>query len=72
MYGCHKTFSSLTKIKQVIGEKAEREKLSSDLKTLALNTKHQARKQGVILDSDLNFETHIMLFVSVFKNASAL
>src|SRR4029434_4279009 len=36
-----------------------REKLSAHLKTLALNTKHQARNLGVILDSDLNFETHI-------------
>src|SRR4029434_4984512 len=43
----------------VIGEKNERENLSAHLKTLALNTKHQARNLGVILDSDLNFETHI-------------
>ena len=43
----------------VIGEKNEREKLTAHLKTLALNTKHQARNLGVILDSDLNFETHI-------------
>ena len=46
----------------VIGEKAEREKLSAHLKTLALNTKHQARKLGVIFDSDLNFETHIIKY----------
>src|SRR4029434_542678 len=61
MYGCHKTFSSSTKIKQVldIGEKNEKEKLSAHLKTLALNTKHQARNLGVIFDSDLNFESHI-------------
>ena len=43
----------------VIGEKNEREKLTAHLKTQALNTKHQARNLGVILDSDLNFETHI-------------
>ena len=43
----------------VICEKAKREKLSEHLKTLALNTKHQARNLGVIFDSDLNFETHI-------------
>src|SRR4029434_8739295 len=35
----------------VIGEKNEREKLTAHLKTLALNTKHQARNLGVILDS---------------------
>ena len=43
----------------IIGDKAEREKLSAHLKTLALNTKHQARNLGVIFDADLNFETHI-------------
>ena len=41
----------------VIGEKAERERLSVHLETLALNTKYQARNLGVILD--LNFETYI-------------
>ena len=36
----------------VIGEKAEREKLSAHLETLAPNTKHQARNPGVMLHSE--------------------
>ena len=43
----------------VIGEKAKRERLSAHLKTLALNTKYQARNLGVIFDADLNLENHI-------------
>ena len=43
----------------VIGEKAERERLSAHLQKLALNTKFQARNLGVIFDPDLNFETYI-------------
>ena len=39
--------------------KNDREKLSLHLKSLKLNTSDQARNLGVILDSDLNFETHI-------------
>ena len=52
MYGWH-NFLQLNQDKTevlVIGEKAEREKLSAHLKTLALNTKHQARNLGVIFD----------------------
>ena len=40
-------------------KKKEREKLSAHLKTLALNTKHQARNLGVIFDSDLNIFYHL-------------
>ena len=47
-------------------KKKEREKLSAHLKTLALNTKHQARNLGVIFDSDLNFETQIK---NIFKTS---
>ena len=59
MYGCH-NFLQLNQDKTevlVVGEKAEREKLSAHLKTLALNTKHQA---SVIFESDQNFETYII------------
>ena len=43
----------------IIGERAERAKLSAHLKTQEIDTKCQVKNLGVILDSDLNFENHI-------------
>ena len=43
----------------IIGNKTDREKLSTHLKSLSLNTTDEARNLGVVLDSDLNFESHI-------------
>lgn len=43
----------------IFGSKKKRENFSSVLKGFSLNATNQARNLGVILDSDLNFESHI-------------
>ena len=43
----------------VIGEKAEREKLSDHLKLSAINTKEQVKNLGFIIDLDLSFQYYI-------------
>lgn len=43
----------------VIGAEAQREKLNSKLKSLALSPRHQAKNLGVIIDIDLIFEAFI-------------
>ena len=43
----------------IIGNREEREKLSNHMKTLDFSPKDKARNLGVIIDSDLSFESHI-------------
>ena len=42
----------------IIGNREEREKLSNHMKTLDFSPKDKARNLGVIIDSDLSFESH--------------
>ena len=43
----------------IIGNKTDRERLSTHLKSVSLNSTNQAKSLGVVVDSDLNFESHI-------------
>ena len=43
----------------LIGKKADREHLAAHLSTISLNSTHQVKNLGVILDSNLTFESHI-------------
>ena len=43
----------------ITGTKSGRDSLAAHLKTRSLDTKNQVRNLGVILDSDLKFESHI-------------
>ena len=43
----------------LIGKKADREQLAKHLSTISLNSTHQVKNLGVILDSNLTFESHI-------------
>ena len=43
----------------IIGDREEREKLSNHMKTLDFSPKDKARNLGVIIDSELSFESHI-------------
>ena len=43
----------------LIGKKADREHLAEHLSTISLNSTHQVKNLGVILDSNLTFESHI-------------
>ena len=49
----------------IIGNKTEREKLSAHMKTLAFDPKYKARNLGVIIDSDLCFESHIKNVIKI-------
>ena len=43
----------------VFGAKEERLKVSTQLQSIMLKTTNQARNLGVVMDSDLNFNSHI-------------
>ena len=43
----------------VFGSKEEHLKVSAQLQSVTLKTTDQARNLGVIMDSDLNFSSHI-------------
>ena len=49
----------------IIGNKIESEKLSAHMKTLAYDPKCKARNLGVIIDSDLCFESHIKNVIKI-------
>ena len=61
-YWMHQSFLQLNRDKTeviVFGAKDERLKVSSQLHSVMLKTTNQARNLGVIMDSDLNFNSHI-------------
>ena len=47
----------------VFGAKEERLKVSAQLQSVMLKTSNQARNLGVIMDSDLNFNSHIKTII---------
>ena len=58
----HQSFLQLNRDKTeviVFGAKDERLKVSTQLQSVMLKTTNQARNLGVIMDSDLNFNSHI-------------
>ena len=62
MIGCVRVFFQLNKDKTeiiIFGSKEERLKVSAQLQSVMLETTDQARNLGVIMDSDLNFSSHI-------------
>ena len=50
----------------VFGARDEQLKVSAQLKSVMLESRHQARNLGVVIDSDLNFKKHIK---SITKSA---
>ncbi len=43
----------------VIGAKGERLKVSAYLESMTLNSNNQVRNLGIVMDSNLNFDSHI-------------
>jgi hypothetical protein len=49
----------------IVGAKAQRENLAAHLNSWAIKIKHQVKNLGVILDSELNFSSHIWNVIKI-------